>query len=458
MAAGTITLAMIGCTGPAPTRSSTPRSSPSRYVRNDGQHNAENNRLARQQLAGTLANVNFDNVGLRAALQHLRDIAGMSICVQWEGLLSVGVGKGSLVDVHMTNVSVEQALKAVLDDAGSDVVRLGYSLDDGVLTVGVKEYPADSVRTTVAYDIDSMLPHGTSRRRARSALSDKRGIEWRAKMVGEYMGLICETVSPDAWARAGGKSTIREAGGRLVVTTTSENHTATLDLIAQLRDAAAIQIFVDIRVMGMSEEADRAWKKALVGQGSEHLFCLDDLQMDAVYKALRGRNDMEMHVLERTFFNGEALAVGRRGRRGKGPAMARFLEVEAAISDDRRYVSAAVMWIPSCLANPTRISGSWRLPVPDGGTVILPMPSLADISDADLKSLPDITKHPRVYVIINPRIVIHCECEEFTFPDDDEPPGIPECVPLVPDPIRDKGYRPCTCGKQCGWSTWLAWE
>ncbi|HTL30544.1 MAG TPA: M56 family metallopeptidase, partial [Tepidisphaeraceae bacterium] len=103
-------------------------------------------------LARTLPQVNFDKVALGDVIDFLRDITTTNIVVDWKALESVKITRDSPVTVRVREVSFQKALQLVLDSVGDDRKRLGFTVDDNVIQIGVAPITAiaQSVHPAVA--------------------------------------------------------------------------------------------------------------------------------------------------------------------------------------------------------------------------------------------------------------------------------------------------------------------
>ncbi len=82
-----------------------------------------------------LPEANFDAVALGDVIDFLRDVTNANIFVNWKSLESVGIDKNAPVTLRVRNVSFGKVLDMVLQSAGGSNVKLGYTVDQSVITI-----------------------------------------------------------------------------------------------------------------------------------------------------------------------------------------------------------------------------------------------------------------------------------------------------------------------------------
>jgi len=163
-------------------------------------------------------------------------------------------------------------------------VPLGYTIDDGVITISTGE-DLDKNTLTRVYDIRDLIidipdftnaPNfslqstsqqgqgggggggggGSSQGLFENADQDRQNQDQgrtRQEMIDEITRLITETVSPESWRDAGGTTgSVRELQGQLIVTQTPENQRSLVNLLQQLRETRAIQVTIETRFLTVS--------------------------------------------------------------------------------------------------------------------------------------------------------------------------------------------------------------
>jgi len=229
---------------------------------------SEADRAVRAKLKTRLQKLDFDNIEFSDVIQFLRDVSGLSIYVKWQALSAAGVEKATTVTIHLGNVTVEKALRVILDDVGG-VNPLGFIVEEGVVTITSNE-DLQSRTITRVYDIRDMIVRVPNFEGPRMELDIETGQQGsggggggsggglfeedptavdemtKEQIIEQITSAITETIAPDSWAdstRVG----IRELHGQLIVTQTADNHRAILELVGQLREARALQVSIECR-------------------------------------------------------------------------------------------------------------------------------------------------------------------------------------------------------------------
>jgi general secretion pathway protein D len=269
----------------------------------DAGSDSEADRAVRQKLKQKLPKLEFTNVPFELVVQFLREVSGVSIYVNWRALQVASVDKTTEVNVHLSDVTFEKALRVILEDVSGPSVgqptEVDYMIDGGVIRITTNEALSHRTYTRV-YDIRDLIVSfptvgmptstgltnigssgGGSSRSSGGGLSGSstggsggvggggfsgglfggsgggggggtgggQGTASSDQLVNEIVDLVRETISRETWDQ---EAAIRPLRGQLVVTQTAENHQALLDLINQLREARALQIAVEARFISVS--------------------------------------------------------------------------------------------------------------------------------------------------------------------------------------------------------------
>ncbi|MHC4716442.1 MAG: type II secretion system protein GspD, partial [Planctomycetota bacterium] len=241
---------------------------------------SEANRAVHRALRQVLPKLNFSGIALGDVIQFIRDVSNTSIHVKWEMLRQANIDQKTPVNVQLSQVTVEKALRTILDDVGA-INPLGFIVDEGVITISTKDDLATLVATRV-YDIRDLIFTVPRFRGPRISLSssggnnggnnggsglfgnddddddddsyrdddDDSGTMSRQELIDSILDLIRTTIAPETWRggdQAGTTGSIRELNGQVIVTQTPENHRKLQDLLAQLREARALLINVEAR-------------------------------------------------------------------------------------------------------------------------------------------------------------------------------------------------------------------
>jgi hypothetical protein len=201
-----------------------------------------------EALVKRIEELSFVGTELEGALEYLRGLAGLSIYVKWDALELVGIDKSKEINVRLWNVSVEKALRVVLEDAGG-TTPLGFIADEGVITISTKE-DLSTRRITRVYDVNHL-------------------IDWtEGEEVEALLELIVQNVDRRSWIATRTRENIGSVNhlkGSIAVTQTPENHEALERLLDSLSEmtskrrpspqARARQAGVQIKHIGTMKEA-----------------------------------------------------------------------------------------------------------------------------------------------------------------------------------------------------------
>jgi hypothetical protein len=205
------------------------------------------NRAVAERLDRRLPEVDLDAVTLRGAVDVLRGATGANIFVNWKALEAAGVGRDTPVSVRLRNVRAAKALNVLLDLVGPEEAKLGYTIDDGVVTVSSADDLQKDTMTRV-YDVRDLLQAAAgAKRQPADGAPDKRfpllvrpGQDAPTAGEAAVTKLITATVAPASWRDNGGDvGSARMLAGQLIVTQTPENQEAVEDLIGRVRELLA---------------------------------------------------------------------------------------------------------------------------------------------------------------------------------------------------------------------------
>jgi len=235
---------------------------------------SEENLEVYRKLRQKIPQVTFTNLKLWDAIKFLEDVSNCEITPRWKILESVGITKSTPVDVKLTNKTLEKVLRTVLDDVAGEGVNLDYVVDEGSIVVSTEDdLSGPRYRRTRVYDIRDLIvripnfegPSISLTQAANQAGNNNNaGGLWgtnnnannnnesnfptRAELVSDILYMIRSTIEPESWRENGGTvGSLREFGGQIVVTHIPRVHRKLMNLLAQLREARALQINVEAR-------------------------------------------------------------------------------------------------------------------------------------------------------------------------------------------------------------------
>ncbi|HEY8667959.1 MAG TPA: hypothetical protein VIL86_14945 [Tepidisphaeraceae bacterium] len=241
------------------------------------------------QLDRRLPEVRFDNVGFSDVVDFLRDITGANIFVNWRALEAAAIDKNAPVTARLRDVKFSKALSTILSDVGGGTVKLGYTIDEGVITISTEEDLSKNVITRV-YDIrdiifdvpefdnapDFSLQNTASNNQggqggqgggggggqgggqgglfggtgSGSGGTQQEAGTSKKERIDQIIKLIQDTVASETWKDNGGSvGSVKELSGQLIVTQTPENQRQLLNLLEQLRETRAIQVTIETRFL-----------------------------------------------------------------------------------------------------------------------------------------------------------------------------------------------------------------
>ena len=175
----------------------------------------------RSALQKNLPKVSFSGIGLADVISFLREVSGANIHVKWDTLSQASVDKKSEVNVQLSNVSVEKALRTILDDVGA-VNPLAYAIDGGVVTISTRDDLSTRAVTRV-YEVADLIGGGVDEQACTDSLID----------------LIRRTVRPETWRggdQAGTTGRVTAFQHKLVILQTPLAHERIALLLEALRE------------------------------------------------------------------------------------------------------------------------------------------------------------------------------------------------------------------------------
>ena len=236
---------------------------------------SEANRIAREKLQQPIP-VEFRANQFQNVIEYLRNVTGANVFVQWTALEAAGIERETPITMQLQNVAAEKALRLVLDEAGGDLVKLGYTIDEGVVVIATKEFLAQKteLRTYDIKDLVVQIPSfaeapefdlnqiaadpsgggGGGQSIFEDVDQDSEDQLPRSERILQIMDLIRNSIDPENWRSAGGlTSSMEELNGTLIVNTTAENHVDMASLLRRLREQRALQIAVESRFLFVTQ-------------------------------------------------------------------------------------------------------------------------------------------------------------------------------------------------------------
>ncbi|MGN6367331.1 MAG: hypothetical protein ACTHN5_03630 [Phycisphaerae bacterium] len=237
-------------------------------------------RLVRQRLAENIKELVADGQGLEKILNFIRDNTGINMDVRWPVLLNAGIDKNTPVTVNLHDVPISKALSTILASVGG-TTPLDYTVEDGVVTISTHDDLVATVHPVLmTYDVRDLLvqptnvappqlslqqatQQGSSGGGGGSGLFNDNGgnaqnqnpQEAETAIVNDIKTAI-KTVDPTSWVDNGGSiGDIQYFSGMLLIRQTPQNHyLIEHDILQKLREAHAVQISVESRIMFVTNE------------------------------------------------------------------------------------------------------------------------------------------------------------------------------------------------------------
>jgi len=242
-----------------------------RLILGEGGGETQANRVVMEKLKQPIP-VSFEDNRLENVVEYLRNVTGVDFFVNWRALEGAGIEPGTTVNMQLQNVPADKALRLILDQVGGDLVPLGFTIDDGVVTIStldnlgrntvirtydIRDLVVQAPNFTEAPDFDLVtITEGGSTEGGGGSdslfedVDEDDGLLGREELITQIMDLVRDTVDPDNWRENGGLvSSMSELNGSLIINTTSQNHREILSLLGQLRETRALQINVEARFL-----------------------------------------------------------------------------------------------------------------------------------------------------------------------------------------------------------------
>ena len=180
-----------------------------------------NDELARTAMH-QVVDLKLNDTRITDAIERLRDLTATQISVNWRALEAAGIRRDEPVSLRLRNVHASTALDLLLRMASPEGPRLGWTIDNGVVTISTADDLAKNVIIRV-YDVRDLL--------GKNIPGDARADRARA-----IVKLLTDRVDPASWREHGGMvASPRELQGQLIVTQTPANHRAIVDLLQAIR-------------------------------------------------------------------------------------------------------------------------------------------------------------------------------------------------------------------------------
>ena len=182
-------------------------------------------------LETNVGDLDFDGTPLADALQQLSARAGVPIVFRKYAALAEGVAENAPVNLRLRRVSLQQALRAVLESTGGPLGDLGFRADGDVVIVSTKSHLGDGAGVLRVYDVRKLIGKMSVLRPELLRIAASQPTDDAAFILSEVdvqnenllLQLITHEVAPDSWKNR--TATFIDVGcGRLCVTQSPEVH------------------------------------------------------------------------------------------------------------------------------------------------------------------------------------------------------------------------------------------
>jgi type II secretory pathway component GspD/PulD (secretin) len=238
------------------------------------------------QLDHHLPELRFNANSLSDVIDFLRDVTGTNIYVDWPALERASIAKDAPVTARLRDIKFSKALELIFKsvEGEDDDHKLGYTLDEGVITISTKK-ELNKNTITRKYDINDLLfvptdatnapdlslqsaSQGQSAgggggggatgggqslfNNAGSTNNNTNNTQDRANRVDEIKKYITDNVDTNTWKDNGGdvgsisSSPLRAV---LLITQTPEAHRKIQSVLDSLRASQALQVSVETRFL-----------------------------------------------------------------------------------------------------------------------------------------------------------------------------------------------------------------
>jgi len=298
---------------------------------------------------------NFEGSTFTEAIDYLRDLTGANILVITRALDAAGVDRSTPITLKLNNVKFSKALDLILQTVGGQT-KLGYEVDEGVITISTADQLNQNVQTQVyevqdlliqipqfqANDASSVLSSlsqgsgggtytvqnnggagggggggGQSQSNSNSnslsggSTGNTQNTQTKQQLMDQIVKLVTDTVATDTWkVNAGTVGAISELvqTGQLVVTQTPENQGKLQDLLDKIREKRDIQVTIEVRFLTVT----RNFVEAL-GMNLDASFNINR-QPNSVFSSIPVN-----HILDTGFTTGSnGITTGAPGSIGAG--------------------------------------------------------------------------------------------------------------------------------------------
>ena len=197
----------------------------------------------------------------------------LKVFVSWRDLYdNADIDRTTPINMDaLSSISLGKALELMLKSVSGGFVKLGYTVEDGIVKIATAEELGSKLETLV-YDVSDLLgrpadfyAQPTSDITADVETAGSRGFEEEnrdreqlldddLKRAEALVSLIQETVDPTTWYDAGGEGTVKIHGNKkLIIHQTRDVHKKIELLLKDMRKALGQQVSIEARFLVVGE-------------------------------------------------------------------------------------------------------------------------------------------------------------------------------------------------------------
>lgn len=183
---------------------------------------------------------NFPEIPLEEVMLYFSELHNVPIKIQAKALDDIGISDEELIDVHLSKISLKNALLQILDP-----IELTFVVDREMILITSKDRAAEMMKTRV-YPVGDFCSTPDDYNALEAVIRNARlaEAEWKPSGISGLSPAITtygSAVKVDAYKYDGGTISILPQSKSLVISQTYHAQNAIVDLLTQLRQARADQ-------------------------------------------------------------------------------------------------------------------------------------------------------------------------------------------------------------------------
>jgi hypothetical protein len=329
----------------------------------------------------------FKDVPLKQALKDLSVHSGIQAIPDLVAFEKARIDLDAPISISVENTEMKSVLNLILKK-----MELRFIIQNDVLLITTAD--RNGRMTRVTYPVaDLVAPTPVFEGQAAGTTREEL-----------LMDLIKDNVAKDSWERMGGAGSMQyfPLGKALVVTQHQEAHEEIQLLLASIRKLNELSVEVETRVVQMSPDMAKHWRKVLAQAGARDVLTFDELHLFMLLESAQGdRTARVAQMPKMTLLNGQRA----EHRADEKNATSWTCLVKPVVTPDRRSVRLDLKIEHSAsdaAKSIERITKAAKtMEVPDGRSFIW--------------DLGETVERQHLFVVITPRIRVQKEPEERIF-------------------------------------------